>query len=335
MPSQIPWENNWNRTYRITLGVREYVKANYLTPELVFTKWFNVPEDTGDTIPSDAFTVDNLEDPRGFTFSFESQQVASSSGSSSERSTLILHNLSVEAKRILLQPNCICIIEAGYEGKLVKCYTGDVVSVTPTRNLPDITYNIQLAAEGNAVRNTMINTHYEEAMSTEDIIMDMAKRLPAVSVATYGLSEYSDRYKTGGFGFTGQLVHHFDRMMRKHNLEYAFSNNTIYIIPFRLKGADYDDFARTNYELSADSIKLVTDSSDNTKVGSADPQSKVKKLQVNTFYLPVEVGQFITIPTTDVLKEFAGTYIVKGRRIILQSTGNAWDVVLAVEELIQ
>lgn len=335
MPSQIPWENNWNRTYKITLGVREFYKADYIIPSTIVSPFYGIPENNGDTIPSDAFEISNLEDPRGFTFEFDSQQVASDSSASNERTTLTLHNLSEEAKRVLLLPNCICILECGYEGKTTKCYTGDVVSVTPSRNLPDISYRIQLASQGNAVRNTMINTTYDESISKKDIILDMAKRFPATSIATYGLDDLRDKYKTGGLSASGELIAYWETMMRMHNLEYFISNNKMYIIPFRIKGKDYDDFARTNYTLDEDSIKYVTESLDNTGKSDDETQNKIKKLQINTFYLPIDVGQFVTIPTTEYLKDYAGTYIVKGRRIVLQSKGNAWDVVLDVEELSQ
>jgi len=335
MPKQIPWKSNWNRTYRITLGVREYYKPDYIIPSTIVSPEFAIPENNGDTIPSDAFEMSNLEDPRGFTFSFDSQQIASSNSASSERSSITLHNLSEEAKRVLFQPNCVCIVECGYEGKLTKTYTGDVVSVLPLRNPPDIAYKIQLSAQGNAIRNTMINTHYDESMSKRDVIIDMAKRFPATSLATYGLEELKGKFKTGGTGATGTLITHWENLMNYYNLEYVMSNNKMYIIPYRLKGKDYDDFARTNFTLDPDSIKNVIDRSDYTKKSSDEPQNKIKKLQINTFYLPIEIGQFITIPTTDVLKEFSGTYIVKGRRMILQSKGNAWDVVLDIEDLTQ
>lgn len=339
MATAIPWSNNWQRTYKITLGVREYTPPAEYAPEALAavtgsTYQLQIKSE-GDTIPSEAFTIDNFDDPRGFNFEFENQQVASSAGASTENSHLTLYNLSDEAKRIINQPNCICIIEAGYEGKTVKCYTGDIVSVTPSRNPPDISYRIQLSAQGNVVRNTMINAHYDESLSEKDIIMDMAKRFSGTSLASYGLSDLEDRYKTGGTGATGSLITNFDAHMKKNGLEYTFSNNKLFIIPYRLQGVDYDRFSRTNYTLSEGNIKSVAPVNDFTKKSSDDPQNKIKKLQVNTFYLPIDVGQFITIPTTDTLKEYAGTYIVKGRRVILQSKGNAWDIVLNVEELSQ
>ena len=340
MANKLPWDNNWNRTYRITLGVREYTKTEIISEVIVFDAKLKVgtttpTETSSSVIPSDAIAMDNLTDPRGFTFRFETQAVASSSGGSSEKSNLVLYNLSDEAKRILLQPNCIVIIEAGYEGKLTLCYTGDVLNVTPMKNPPDTSYKIKLVAEGNAQRNEVINTHYDEGLSAKAVIEHMALNFTGTSLATYGLNDYTDKYKTGGMAFTGSLIDNFNALIKKMNLEYHFSNNKIYIIPYRIKGKDYEDFARTNYTLSEDSIKNVADTSDHSGKSSDDTQNKIKKLQINTYYIPVEIGQFITIPTAKALKGYSGTYIVKGRRVILESKGNAWDVVLEVEELSQ
>lgn len=332
--TQIPWTTNFGRTYKITFGTREVEYSSVTSPETVVAPLtVESTRVTTDAMPSDAVSIDNLVDPRGFTFNFESQQVASSNGADSERSNLTLYNLDEESERVLLQPNCVVQVEAGYEGQLTLCYTGDVVSVTPQHNPPETSYKIQLSAAGNAVRNQMINTHYDESISQQDIIKDMALRFSGTSLATYGLNDLSDKYKTGGTGATGSLITNFDAHMQAKGLEYTFSNNKMYIIPYRIKGADWDTFSRTNYTLDADSIKNISDSSDNTKKSDTDTQSKIKKYQINTYYLPVEVGQIVTVPTTEYLKEYAGTYIVKGRRVILQSKGNAWDVVLEVEQI--
>lgn len=330
----IPWDTNFDRTYRITFGTREIEYNSVTTPDdVVFPLKKTSTTTITDAVPSDALFLDNLTDPRGFTFLFETQQVASSKGSDSERTNLTLFNLDEESIRVLFQPDAVVMIEAGYQGQLTLCYTGDVSNITPSINPPDTSYKIQLVAAGNAIRNKMINTHYDENVSEKDIILDMAQQFSGTSLATYGLNDYSGRYKTGGTGFSGSMITNFDNYMQSKNLEYTFSNNKLYIIPYRIKGADWDDFKRTNYTLSEGSIKKVSDMSDNTKKSSKEVQAQVKKYRVNTYYLPIEVGQIVTIPDGVNLSEYAGTYIVKGRRVILQSKGNAWDVVLDVEQL--
>lgn len=333
MATSIPWENNYQRTYKITVGTHGYIKQDYIVPASIASPDFELPSSATETIPSNAVVIDNLTDPRGFTFRFESQQVASNKGSDAEKSYLELYNLSDEVVAIINSANCVCIIECGYEGKTTLCYTGNVVSVTPLKSPPDVKYKIQLSASGTSVRNTTINTHYDEGMSTADIILDMAQRFPATAIATYGLEAHQDKYKTGGTGVTGDLITNFDAYLKKKGLEYTFSNNKIYIIPYRLLPDDVSSFSRTNFTLSEGSIKNVSQSSNNSGVSNADINSKIKKLQINTFFLPIEVGQLVTIPDGENLNDYSGTYIVKGRRVILESKGNAWDVVLEVEQI--
>lgn len=338
MATQLPWSSNWGRSYKVTIGVHEYdaggkvIEGGYKkVPTSIAIPYSDLPKTPSNIIPSKAVFLDNLTDTRGFTFTFETQQMASTKGEASEKSNLTLYNLSSEVVDILNTPNCICIIEAGYEGKTTLCYTGNVVSVLPIRNPPDTTYKVQLTSAGTAIRNTMINTHYDEDMSTKEVVLDMARRFPATAVTTYGLDSQTDRYKTGGRGFTGSLIDNFSKLAREQGLEYIFTNEKIAIIPFKFTSKDKETFLTTNYTLSEGSIKNISRVSDNTKVGNEDIKSKVKKLQINTYYIPVEVGQVITIPKTN---EYLGTYIVKGRRVILQSKGNAWDVVLNVEEIL-
>jgi hypothetical protein len=259
--------------------------------------------------------------------------MASSQGSDSEDTYLSLFNLNEEEKQILLQPNCVVIVEAGFQGNTALCYTGDVVDVTPLKRPPDVEYRIKLSSGGSSIKDTMINSHYDESISDQDIIRDMGGRFSGLALGTYGLETANGQYKTGGRGFTGSLITNFDKMMARYNLEYSVINGKIVIIPFRWVGEDWSKFQRTNYILNADSIKKITSTSDSRGVSSDDTQAKVKKLQINAFFIPVEIGQFVTIPSDEYNKEFAGTYIVKGRRVILQSKGNAWDVVLEVEEV--
>ena len=329
MAISIGWKENFGISYKITFGTRE--RATPTPPASIVAPQFANADDV--MIPSNAISKDNLEDRRGFTFNFESKQVASSEGSESEDTYLSLFNLNEEEKRILLQSECVVTIEAGFEGVVTLCYTGDVVEVTPLKRVPDTEYRIRLAAGSNSIRDQMVNSHYDETISDQDIIKDMGGRFSGLALGTYGLESANGQYKTGGRGFTGSLITNFDKMMAKYNLEYSVINGKIVIIPFRWIGEDWDKFQRTNYILNSDSIKRITEMSEKRGVSSSDTQSKVKKLQVNTFFIPVEIGQFITIPNDEYNKKYAGTYIVKGRRLILQSKGNAWDVVLEVEEI--
>lgn len=336
MSIHIPWEENWQPTYKITFGTRERIKEkkNYTIPASIARVGEQSNNISDKIIPSEAITLSNLNDIRGFTFEFESNQVASSAGSSSEASNLTLYNLTEEQVKLLNKDGCVFHIELGFQGKTALAYIGDVVDVVPVHSPPQVAFNITLSAGSLAMGNTMINTVYDESLSEQDIIIDMVGRFSGLSLGSYGLEQQSNYYRTGGTGFTGSLVTNFDRIMAKNNLQYSVMNGKVVIIPYRLRGADYDHFARTNYTLDIDSIKSITESSDRRGQDSSDAKSNVRKLTVNTFFLPVEIGQFITIPSHPSTEHYAGTYVVKGRRIIAQSQGGAWDIVLDVESIV-
>jgi len=338
--ASLPWSENWRRSYKITIGTREVSTEVFTVQDLDGVPPLLLSNDLeSDTLttPSNARTLSNLPaegfSERGFTFKFNSVQKLSSQGSEGEKSTLTLYGLDAELISIINQDKCLVIIEAGYGGKTEVAYSGDVVKVTPEKNGAEEIYHLQCASGAFAMRNTLVNMHYDESLSEEDIIIDMAKRFPGTALGTYGLNDQSGRFKTGGKNFNGSLVTNFDNIMAKNNLSWAHFNGKIVITPYRLIGKDYDHFARTNYTLNEDLIKAITDTTDNNKSGTADTKSKLKSLQINTFYIPIGLGQLVTIPTSDYTTGKDGTYQVKARRLILESKGNAWDVVLEVEQI--
>ncbi|AGH32166.1 baseplate hub [Vibrio phage 11895-B1] len=331
MAVQIPWTENWKITYKITFGTREAVGYN-IPPSIVSPEWAS-PKDNEYVIKSDAISKDNLSDHRGFTFRFESKQMASSEADKTEDTYLSLYNLTEEEKRVLTQPKAVVVVEAGFENKLTLCYTGDVDDISIVRSPPDYEYRIKLKAEGLALKDTMISTHYDEGMSTEDILIDMIGRFNGLSKGTYGTASVKDSYKTGGRGFTGSLVTNFNKMMVMNDLEYAVTNGKMVVIPFRWLPEDYKKFTVNNTILSSDNIKEIVEIKDNKGKSSEDVKSKVKTIQINTFYIPTEIGEFITVPTDVYDGEFAGSYLIKGRRVILESKGNAWDCVFEAEEI--
>lgn len=327
----IPWKENWGISYEVIFGTRG--RKEYLVPTSIASPNYASAEDDQLTIPVNALRKHNLNDPRGFRMDFESSQMATSKGSDTEHSYLVMDNLNDEELRVLNQPNCVVMIKAGFQGKTVLCYTGDVVDIDVNNNPPDIEYRIKLSAAGNAVKDTMVNTHYEEDMSAKDVIIDMAGRFSGLAIGSYGLETESKYYRTGGNSYTGDLVTNFDREMMKHNLQYAVVNGKVAIIPYRWKEADYQKFAKTNFNLPEGGIKSITEVKDNKGKSATDKKSTDKTIQVNTTFLPIEIGQFITIPNAPYTKRFRGTYVVEGRRIILSSLGVAWDIVLHCKEV--
>lgn len=342
MEQRLGWTENWGRSYRITLGTREYRKldpvveaATISAPSITLE-----PKDSDyNTIPSNAVFMSNLEEDnyskRGFSFKFNSNQKASSKGGEGENSFLELYNLSPEVVEIINKDKCIVMIELGYQQKVSLVYSGDVVEVTSRRQGADMVYRIKCSAGSLPMRNTLSSLSYEESLSDGDIILDMVSRFPGTALGTYGLGEAEGTYKVGGNNFTGKLATNFDKMMEKHHLNYSYINGKIVIIPYRFIGKDYDTFARTNYNLPEDTLKGVTPITDNSKKSSTDIKAKLSKLQINTFFIPIEIGQFVTVPESSYnnINRHAGTYVVKGRRLILNSQGGSWDVVLEVEEV--
>ncbi|CAH9012642.1 conserved hypothetical protein [Vibrio phage 424E50-1] len=339
----IPWDLNWEKSYKVSIGTRPYIPEQYTAQELqAIPTSLQRPASSyeADTIPSNAVKLGNLVsegfDRRGFSFKFNYFNKLSKKGGDAENATLDLYNPSEELVDIIMQDRAVVVLELGYQQKVELEYSGDIVKVSSREVGSDTIYTIKCASGALAMRNTLVNLHYSETVSEQDVILDMIGRFPSTAVGTYGLNDLNGRFRTGGRNFTGSLVTNFDNLMAKHNLSYAHLNNKIVLVPYRLLGEDYDNFARTNFTLDLHSIKKITDVTKKGDIGSKDVNSKLRSLQVNTFYAPIELGQFITIPDSEYTSEYAGTYQVKAKRTIAESTPNGgWDIVLEVESLSQ
>lgn len=332
------WSEVWDRAYKISIGTREYKIAQFKHENLSILKpSFGLVESDNKTIPSDARVMSNLENEgfnkRGFTFTFDTTQGLESKSTDSEKSTLTLYNINDDLIKVINQENCIVIIEAGYQGSVDTVYTGDVVQAFSTREGADNVYTLTCGSNSFSAKNTYSSLSYDESMSEKDIIIDMIGKFPGVAPGVLGVEHLAFKRRTGGTVYIGQHSLSFDKLMSRNNLFYCYINGKITIAPLTISGDNYSIFARTNYTLPEDSLKNITDISIRQGKGSSSEESKKRKLRVNTFFIPIEIGQFITIPSSTYTKQYAGTYQVKTRRVVLDSMGNSWDVILDVESI--
>lgn len=330
------WSENYKRAYRITIGTRETKEAKWTVDALVVVKE-KVTDNDYLTTPSNARILSNLSEDgasqRGFTFRLDAKHKASSQGSEGELTTLELTNLDEDMIQVINQDGCIVQVEAGYQDKVELAYSGDVVKVTPFRQGADMVYRLHCKSGALDMRSTHGKLSYDEEVSYSDVIEDIFGRMPNTTLGVLGLKHLKDKKKTGGRHFNGKLATIYNQIAEQNNLYWCHFNGKIIVIPLRPIDADYSLFAKNNYILSLDSIKQITDSSDKQGFSATDTKSKLKKLQVNTYFAPIEIGQFVTIPDSEYTKDTQGTYQVKGRRCLLESQGNAWDVVLELDEL--
>lgn len=336
----LSWDENWQRSYKISIGARRFVKDQYNNNAVVGVLQDNVDRSEDDlVVPSNARVMANITsedyDIRGFSFKFEGQVQAEENGSGSEKSTLTLYNLDEDMVNVINQPYCVVIIEAGYQDKTEVAYVGDVGHVNVDVRRTDMVYEIKCTSAGQSFRNSLVSLQYDESLSEKDIIIDMAKRFPGTALGSYGLEGYSNRFRSGGTNFHGKLHTEFNKLLTRNGLSWCVFNGKIVIIPYRLINYDLNKFNRTKYILPADNIKKITDKTDRSGERNDEQKSELKTLVINTFFLPAEVGQFIEIPDEEGVGKYAGTYLIKGRRLLLSSKGSGpWDTVFQVEQVV-
>ena len=334
-----PNTQNWQRSYDIRIGttVRSPEEGSFLASSIVSTETIKeaggIIDSNGITIPSNALQISNIAsdgwDERGHTFRLETTRgVSQSSGGGSEKTTLELYNINAAFEDIINQKNCVVRVFAGYGEKVDLIYAGDVMAVTPKTVGRDKVYTLRCVDGGDTATDVIGTADYDESMSDADVIRDMAGRFPDASVVDYGLGPLENTNTTGGYSCMGTLYNNFDRMLKRNNLQNVRYNGKIVLLPYRWSDL-YEREQVTNYILSADLIKDISSTSSNGDKSSEDTKSK-QGIVVNTNLIPIEAGQFFTIPDT-VSDTYKGTYLAKGVKVKLESHGQMWDVAITGE----
>lgn len=334
---ELPWKENWEPSYRITIGVKPVTDIYTHQETVTVPKSLQDPKLVEGTEVKPAYSkymsniVEDGFDRKGFSFSFDTTNALSQNGSDTENSTLELWNVDEEVADMLTSGRAVVSIEAGYQQKVMQFYYGDVVKVRTRKENEGIVHIIKCATAAFAAKNTMVNLNYSEELSEKDVLIDMAGRFAGNSVITTGLNDLNGTYRTGGRTFIGSLVTNLDKQVSKNSVYYAHIRGSLILVPYRLKGEDYNNFVKTNYTLSPESIIDIEDTTDKAGVSDEDEKSKMREVTLNTFFLPVDVGQAVTIPDADFASRFKGTYLVKATRFILSTVTNTWVTVLKLE----
>lgn len=336
---------NWDRKYRVVFGTPDidtYVYRNVVATGIVKVGGVEHKIYDGSTIPSNAVSMSNIvgeDDYVGYQFQFKLESVrgmTKSATSSSEKTTLTLYNINQNAIDILNQNGCVVRVYAGYANtELTLAYSGDVTKVTPKYSENDITYQIKCKDGANDSKNTKASIDYSDTMNEKDLILDIINRFPTASRGIIAVDNVDENYVTGGYSHQGPLVDALDYIIYRNNLKCGWFNGRINIVPYEITDGikDYDNLLVTVFSLRPDIIKDISYVNETSNTATNDSTGKAK-IAVNTYYIPVEVGQLITISNMDGtetinrLTEFVGTYNVTGIKTRLDSYGNNWDVAL-------
>lgn len=331
---------NWQRSYKIIFGTPEFKKDAYDFVGSGVLKVSSYPKIEVDslTIPSNALVISNLvsegNSKRGFTFTLDSTRKTATTGNkSTEKTTIQLYNLNKESLDVLNQDGCVMRVFAGYQDRVELAYSGDVEQVSPIQSGMDIVQRVRCVDGSVSLKNTIGTIDYDESVSEKDMILDLANRFPDSSVGFTGLIEQENIFTTGGQSFSGSLDNMFNKVMARNNLNYGRFNGKIVIVPYSLEQAssDFQKLAANTFTFPINSIKNITSVSKNGKKKTAEKKTR-EGVVVNSFFIPIELGQFFTIPKESSV-EYAGTYLVNSVRTVLKSHAQEWDVVITGEPI--
>lgn len=326
---------NWERSYRVEFGTPQYTKEAYLVerPNIVIPETLKKVDVDTVTIPSNAVKISNLVEEgfskRGFTFTLDTTRgLSKTNNSDAERTTIQLYNLDAESIAVLNQEGAVMRVYAGYQQQVTLAYSGDITEVKQMKQGDDVVQRVKCIDGAVDNLNTKVSVDYAETLSLKDVIEDMTAMFPSTARGDMALANLDSIVRTGGYCFQGKLISEVDRLMIQNNLRYGRYNGKITIVPsdpLQTGSVDYNKFKANNFNFSEDNIKSLDRTSDNGKKKVGDKQ-ETKNITLTSFYTPISLGQFFTVPKIDGAESFAGSYICERIRIKLQSQGSMWDV---------
>lgn len=334
---------NYQRSYRITIGVAETHVASYVknlgTIVGVPLQLARPPEVIpAQTIPAgDIIQLSNLPqddaDLRGLMFTFDSSRVTSTSPSKGEKTSLKLYNVNDKVLNTLNQEGCRVLVEAGYGGRVSLIYSGTVESTYPKSQGVDIVTTVILKDLGIDTKNTRISVDFDEAISVADMVESLVSVFPSASKGVLALEKWRNVFKSGGFTFQGSLVAILDKICSQYDLVYSIYNGVITVQEAQLvQGTPSYLLAERNlWKLTPDSIKTVDINMSNKDKKSGSKNTR-RGVTLSTFLIPITPSQFFEV-SPEIDKGLAGTYKITGISTKLDSRTASWDTILKGEPM--
>jgi len=291
----------------LSLAFNKENQLNIRTPYLAGTS-------LSQTIPSDAYMISNVpsdgNSSRGFNFTFSTKRVVNGAPDKSEMSTLTIKNLPPEIITILNTEGCLVQIEASYKSKkdLDLYYNGTVKGMNIKRSGGDLDYIIRLEDNGLATKNTTVSADFSDKDSVADVVVALAKMM-GLAKGNLALEELKTQFVTGGLSLEGNVTEILTRMARRYKFDFSFFNGEFIARMKNILAADqnYNQLAKNTWVFQGSDNNII-DIEEVNDFGDKDGGNGTKKkVRVNTFLTPANIGEFFTIPP-EISKDTSGTY---------------------------
>jgi hypothetical protein len=324
----------FGRQMKIIIGAPERNIASYVIEGTVLA---DVKVDATTVPAGKIINLSNIppQPKRGFHFKIDSTRGGVEGGGTNEKTIIELANLNEDTLNILHTENSQIQVWLGYESdnSLDLYYSGDIYDIQPKRSGRDIIYLITAKDGYVDNKNTRVSLNYPESTPVSDILADLITKFPSGSVGTLALDKLTTKVVTGGLSFQGNLGKSFDVLCKSHGINYFRYNGNYNLQPYNLINGtpEYLLVGRNTYTIPNKGVFSVDPIIQND--GKFFDTTNTKRgVQVTTYIIPVELGQFFTIlPETS--KDLAGTYKTTTIKIHADFKGSDWSVTLRGEPM--
>lgn len=137
-------------------------------------------------------------------------------------SQISIYNLSSQTRSLIQRGLSKVTLQAGWENtELHTVFQGSVMSVLTERQGTDIVTKMNVMPGYGALMASVASVSYAEGMPVREVVKDLAKKLPGVTVTDTLLKDVKGTIGRGGWSFAGQTK---DALTQLAN-EYGFSWN--------------------------------------------------------------------------------------------------------------
>jgi hypothetical protein len=236
--------------------------------------------------------------------------------STSTPTSIEIYNLKKETRNSLQTPGLQVALFVGWlNTELTLLYTGSLLAAPHKRQGPDIITTLLSNAAFGGISRTMISKTFGSGSPIKNIVLNLAKQIPGVSVDPINISiTTTTRVGNQGFSFVGPVNEALDRLARVYGFSWWVENKVFYSVEDEkhLAGGKPLISHKNGYLLRAEPM-LVT------------PMQVKSGVSIHSLLHPyIRPGRLIELQSS-INPELNNDYVVHSLSHMGDTHGNTWE----------
>lgn len=141
-------------------------------------------------------------------------------------SQISIYNLSAHTRSLIQRGLSKVTLQAGWENtELHVAFKGSVMSCISERQGPDIITKLNVMPGFGAIMQSVSSVSYAEGTPVKEVVKDLAKRLPEITVTDTLLKDVPGTVGRGGWSFAGQTKDALTQLANEYGFSWSIDND--------------------------------------------------------------------------------------------------------------